>query len=112
MLGEERAKTFFEEAACESPEQIIAHLLEEEKASANGRAQDDDVDVHFLAPMNDKVVLGVEYRKMLDDPHHLLQGSRTQVRQVVLRKKSDIKKNLLMLLILEAVMIVEEGKRK
>jgi len=43
MLGEERAKAFFEEVARESPEQIIARLLEEEKAWANGRPQDDDV---------------------------------------------------------------------
>ena len=43
MLGEERAKTLFAEAARESPEQIIARLLEEEKSWANGRPQDDDV---------------------------------------------------------------------
>ncbi len=43
MLGEERAKTLFAEAAGGSPEQIIAHLLKEENAWANGRPHDDDV---------------------------------------------------------------------
>jgi serine phosphatase RsbU (regulator of sigma subunit) len=38
-----RAKMLFEEAASGSPKQIIARLLEEEKAWANGRPQDDDV---------------------------------------------------------------------
>ena len=42
-LGEERAKTIFAEAASRPFDTIIPHLLEEEKAWANGRAQDDDV---------------------------------------------------------------------
>jgi len=39
MLG----NPFFAEAARGSPEEIIARLLGEEKAWANGRPQDDDV---------------------------------------------------------------------
>ncbi len=43
MLGYERAVSVFEEAAAQSPEEIIAHMRETSVAWANGRAQDDDV---------------------------------------------------------------------
>ena len=42
-LGEERAKTLFQEAAEKSPEQIIEHLVEAGKKWANGQDQKDDV---------------------------------------------------------------------
>ena len=43
MLGDERAKTLFEETAADSPEEIIEHLKKAGEAWANGRAQQDDV---------------------------------------------------------------------
>jgi len=43
MLGEEQAKSLFEETAADSPEEIIEHLKKAGEAWANGRAQQDDV---------------------------------------------------------------------
>jgi serine phosphatase RsbU (regulator of sigma subunit) len=43
MLGEERVKTLFEDVARESPEEIIAHLVEAGRTWADGRTQHDDV---------------------------------------------------------------------
>jgi len=43
MLGEEQVKMLFEEAAADSPEEIIEHLKKAGEAWANGRAQQDDV---------------------------------------------------------------------
>ncbi len=43
MLGEEQVKMLFEEAAANSPEEIIEHLKKAGEVWANGRAQEDDV---------------------------------------------------------------------
>lgn len=66
----------------------------------------------FLAPFEDRVVLGFEYGKMLSDPHKVLEGTGIQVRQVVIRTQRDIWKKVLLPLILEAVAIATERKKE
>jgi hypothetical protein len=65
----------------------------------------------FIVPFEDKVVLVFEHGKMLSDPHGVLEGTCSQVRQVVLKKKSDVRKTVLIPLILEAAMIAMEKHR-
>lgn len=62
----------------------------------------------FIAPSEDKVVLGFEYGRMLSDPDKILEGTGSQVRQVVVRKRADIRKSEFVPLILEAAMIASE----
>jgi hypothetical protein len=67
----------------------------------------------FLAPFKDHIILGFEYGTMLSDPHGVLEGNGSQVRQVVVRTKTNIKEHILTPLILEAASIATgRNKRK
>lgn len=65
----------------------------------------------FLAPFADRVVLGFEYGTMLSDPHGVLEGNGSQVRQIVILTKTDMKNHILTPLILEAASIATERKK-
>lgn len=66
----------------------------------------------FIAPFPDKVVLGFEYGMMLADPNGILEGAGSQVRQVVLRSRKEIRRNQLTPLILEASAIAMERRKR
>ena len=59
----------------------------------------------YLAPMEDHVRLGFEYGRWLTDPSHILQGSGTQVRFVVIKNEKEIRVKVLQQLIAEASLI-------
>lgn len=67
--------------------------------------------IGFLAPFQDRVVLGFEYGVLLSDPDSVLEGSGTQVRQVTIRSVKEIRKSILMPLLLQAVSVAKERKR-
>lgn len=67
--------------------------------------------VGFLAPFQDRVVLGFEYGVLLSDPDRVLEGNGTQVRQVTIQSVKEIRKNILMPLLLQAVSVAKERKR-
>ncbi|MEW6194353.1 MAG: DUF1801 domain-containing protein [Bacteroidota bacterium] len=66
----------------------------------------------FIYPAEDKVVLGFEYGILLNDPHNLLSGSGSQVRQITFYKKSEINQKRIAPLIWEAAMIAIERRLK
>ncbi len=59
----------------------------------------------FIAPFDDRVLLGFEYGILLSDPHHLLEGDGKQVRHVTIRRAADIRQTALAALIAEAAQI-------
>lgn len=67
--------------------------------------------IGFLAPFQGRVVLGFEYGVLLSDPDGVLEGSGTQVRQVTIRSAKEIRKSILMPLLLQAVSVAKERKR-
>lgn len=67
--------------------------------------------IGFLAPFKDQVVLGFEYGVLLADPEGVLEGGGTQVRHVTIRSAKDIRTNVLMPLLLQAVSVAKERKR-
>jgi hypothetical protein len=67
--------------------------------------------VGFLAPFQDRIVLGFEYGVLLSDPDGVLEGRGTQVRQVTIRSAKEIRQDVLMPLLLQAVSVAKERKR-
>ncbi len=67
--------------------------------------------IGFLEPFQDRVVLGFEYGVLLSDPDGVLEGSGTQVRQVTIRSVKEIRKSILVPLLLQAVSVAKERKR-
>jgi hypothetical protein len=61
----------------------------------------------FIAPKPDRVVLGFEYGRLMEDPAGLLQGSGKQVLQVAFEKPEDIDESRLRPLILECALIAQ-----
>ena len=72
--------------------------------------QRSSVYVGFIAPYENRVVIGFEYGMLLSDPHKVLEGSGKQVRWITFRSKKVTKRSILMPLILEAVSIAKEGR--
>lgn len=66
--------------------------------------------VGFIAPYENRVVIGFEYGRQLSDSHLVLEGDGKQVRWITLRSKKEIKASTLMPLILEAVSIAKERR--
>jgi hypothetical protein len=62
----------------------------------------------YLYATPERVELGFEYGRLLTDPDRILEGEGTQVRKIVFRTKSDIKKRAVRRVILEAAMITKE----
>ncbi len=60
----------------------------------------------FIAPTDECVKLGFEHGKHLTDPHGLLSGSGTRVRQVIIRSGKDIRAKALRALIAEAAIYI------
>ncbi len=50
-----------------------------------------DAYLGFVAPLSDGAALGFEYGALLDDPDRLLEGSGSQLRQITVRRGSDIR---------------------
>jgi hypothetical protein len=66
----------------------------------------------FIAPFPDRVVLGFEYGRLLDDPHGLLEGSDTQVRQIIIRKRAQVQRRKFAPLILQAAAVAIEWRNQ
>lgn len=66
----------------------------------------------FIAPFQEKVVLGFEHGKMLADPEKILEGTGSQVRYVTIRRARAVRRKLLMPLLLEAGAIAYERMKK
>lgn len=64
----------------------------------------------FVAPLDDRVLLGFEHGILLSDPSHLLGGAGKQVRHVTIRRAEDIRPNELAALISEAARIAGASK--
>ncbi len=60
----------------------------------------------FIAPTDEFVKLGFEHGKHLTDPHGLLTGSGSTVRQVIIRSGKDIRTKALRALIAEAAIYI------
>lgn len=67
--------------------------------------------IGFLAPFQDRIVLGFEYGALLSDPDGVLEGNGMQVRQVTIRSVKEIRRSILMPLLLQAVSVAKERKR-
>lgn len=76
-------------------------LIEEFKWSKPSYAQNGLV--CYLAPAKNHVNLGFYLGAELNDPHHLLQGTGKQMRHIQVKKQEDIKEDLFISLILEAI---------
>ncbi|MBI3607253.1 MAG: DUF1801 domain-containing protein [Nitrospirae bacterium] len=59
----------------------------------------------FVAPLDDRVLLGFEYGVLLSDRTQLLEGDGKQVRHVTIRRAEDIRQTKLAVLIAEAARI-------
>jgi hypothetical protein len=66
----------------------------------------------FVAPFEDRVVLGFEYGVLLANEAGLLEGDGTQVRYVTIRRAEDIRKQELAALIAEAAMVAATFKHQ
>jgi len=65
----------------------------------------------YIAPLKDRVELGFEYGKLLSDPEHVLEGSGSQVRKLIIHKPSGVKRRAVQQLIFEGAMIAIERKQ-
>ncbi|MBI3110499.1 MAG: hypothetical protein HYZ01_02900 [Ignavibacteriales bacterium] len=72
--------------------------------------QRSSVYIGFIAPYENRVVIGFEYGMLLSDPHRVLEGSGKQVRWITCPSKKVPKRSILMPLILEAVSIAKERR--
>ena len=64
----------------------------------------------FVAPLNDRVLLGFEYGVLLSDSHQLIEGEGKQVRHVTIQRPEDIRPAKLAALITEAARIAAAPK--
>lgn len=64
----------------------------------------------YLSSDSRRVEIGFEYGKLLSDPDGMLEGSRSQVRKVVIRRKSDLRRSAIARLIIEAASIAIDKK--
>ena len=65
----------------------------------------------YLDLKEDSVDLGFEYGRLLSDPSRVLTGSGSQVRKLVVRAGSRIKKQVVRQLLREAALITLEGRQ-
>ena len=65
----------------------------------------------FVAPFEDRVVLGFEYGVLMADAAGLLEGDGKQVRYVTLRRQADLRPGELSALIAEAAMVAATRAR-
>jgi hypothetical protein len=65
----------------------------------------------FVAPFEDRVVLGFEYGVLMADTEGLLEGDGKQVRYVTLRSQADLRPRELSALIAEAAMVAAARAR-
>jgi hypothetical protein len=65
----------------------------------------------FVAPFEDRVVLGFEYGVLMADADGLLEGDGKQVRYVTLRGQADLRPPELSALIAEAAMVAATRAR-
>jgi hypothetical protein len=65
----------------------------------------------FIAPFENRVMLGFEYGIQLFDPTLRLEGEGTQVRYLTIREQADIESEVFRAFIVEAAQIALERKR-
>jgi hypothetical protein len=65
----------------------------------------------FIAPFENRVMLGFEYGIQLFDPNLWLEGDGTQVRYLTVREQDDIEPEVFRAFIAEAAQIALERKR-
>lgn len=65
----------------------------------------------FIAPFENRVMLGFEYGVQLFDPNLWLEGDGTQVRYLTVREQEDIEPEVFHAFIAEAAQIALERKR-
>ena len=65
----------------------------------------------FIAPFENRIMLGFEYGIQLFDPHLWLEGDGTQVRYLTVREQKDIEPEIFRAFIAEAAQIALERKR-
>ena len=65
----------------------------------------------FIAPFENRVMLGFEYGVQLFDPNLWLEGDGTQVRYLTIREQKDIEREVFRAFIAEAAQIALERKR-
>ncbi len=65
----------------------------------------------FIAPFENRVMLGFEYGVQLFDPNLWLEGDGTQVRYLTVREQEDIEPEVFRVFIAEAAQIALERKR-
>ena len=65
----------------------------------------------FIAPFENRVMLGFEYGIQLFDPTLRLEGEGTQVRYLTIREREDIEPEIFRAFIAEAAQIALERKR-
>ena len=65
----------------------------------------------FIAPFENRVMLGFEYGVQLFDPNLWLEGDGTQVRYLTIREQEDIEPEVFHAFIAEAAQIALERKR-
>jgi hypothetical protein len=65
----------------------------------------------FIAPFENRVMLGFEYGVQLFDPNLWLEGDGTQVRYLTVREEQDIEMEVFRAFIAEAAQIALERKR-
>ncbi len=65
----------------------------------------------FIAPFENRVMLGFEYGVQLFDPNLWLEGDGTQVRYLTVREQDDIEAEAFRAFIAEAAQIALERKR-
>ena len=77
------------------------------------RAQKGRSDAYFcfIAPFENRVMLGFEYGVQLFDPNLWLEGDGTQVRYLTVREQEDIEPEVFRAFIAEAAQIALERKR-
>jgi hypothetical protein len=77
------------------------------------RAKKGRIDAYFcfIAPFENRVMLGFEYGIQLFDPNLWLEGEGTQVRYLTVREQKDIEIEVFRAFIAEAAQIALERKR-
>lgn len=65
----------------------------------------------YIAPFEDRVMLGFEYGVLLSNDAGLLEGTGTQVRYVTIREAEDIREYELIALIAEAAAVAATVRR-